>query len=102
MVKWATFTFPPINLYIMPPTQEMYNIIMERLMAEGFESLFENQEQLFLNKLVSEHWNYIQGVLVNTGAYEVGSPQLKEIGYHYNTAMKHGWRHAKEYFTGSV
>ena len=28
--------------------------------------------------------------------------EIKEIEFHYKTAMEHGWRHAKEYYTGSV
>lgn len=59
----------------------------------------EQKEKEFLNKLINDHWKYIEGVLDHSGTeYE----SIKEIEYHYKTAFEHGWRHAKEYHTGSV
>jgi len=56
-------------------------------------------EEEFLNKLVDDHWKYIEGIFM---AQDRDDDLVHEIGYHYKTAMKHGWRHAKEYFTGNV
>ena len=58
-------------------------------------------ENEFLNKLVDDHWEYVMGVLLSS-IPERDAYELAEIEYHYKTAMKHGWRHAKEYYTGSV
>jgi hypothetical protein len=51
-------------------------------------------EKDFLNKLINDHWKYIEGVLDKAGTYE---SQLKEIEYHYKTAFAHGWKHHAEY-----
>lgn len=58
----------------------------------------EVEEKGFVKKLVEDHWNYIKGILAPHKSKE----GLDEIEYHYKTAMEHGWRHAKEFFTGSV
>lgn len=57
-------------------------------------------ERQFVKKLVEDHWKYIKGVLENTK--NKTDDEINEIEYHYKTAMEHGWRHAKEYYTGSV
>ena len=65
----------------------------------------EQTEKEFLTKLIDDHWKYIEGVIINsveTYTNQVDESALKEIEYHYKTAFEHRWRHAKEYFTGSV
>lgn len=59
----------------------------------------KQKDKEFLDKLIKDHWNYIEGVLDKAGTYPTA---LAEIEYHYKTAFSHGWRHAKEYYTGTV
>lgn len=69
------------------------------------ELLVIKKEKEFLTKLINDHWKYIEGVItkaVETYTNQIDESALKEIEYHYKTAFEHGWRHAKEYFTGSV
>ena len=60
----------------------------------------EVDERHFVKKLIDDHWKYIKGVLENTKSKT--DYEITEIEYHYKTAMEHGWRHAKEFYTGSV
>ena len=61
-------------------------------------------EKEYLTKLINDHWKYIEGILYSSLSEETDedTARIKEIEYHYKTAFEHGWRHAKEYFTGSV
>lgn len=58
----------------------------------------KQKDKEFLDKLIKDHWNYIEGVLDKAGTYPTA---LAEIEYHYKTAFSHGWRHAKEFYTGT-
>jgi len=61
-------------------------------MSEQKDYSNENkQEEEYLNKLIEDHWHYIAGILQYT------TSDVKEIGYHYKTAFRHGWKHHKEY-----
>lgn len=64
----------------------------------GNEGLHYDPERDYVKKLVTDHWNYIEGVLEPY----LSPDDLNVIKFHYKTAMEHGWRHAKEYYTGSV
>lgn len=66
--------------------------------AVGYTGIVE--EVRHMKQLVSDHWNYIEKVLLHSG--NKSQDEIKEIEFHYKTAMEHGWRHAKEYYTGSV
>lgn len=52
-------------------------------------------EEHFLNKLVEDHWQYVKEVLEACNSKT--SYEINEIGFHYKSAMIHGWKHAKEY-----
>lgn len=49
-------------------------------------------------KLAEEHWSYIEALLDICMINESYSKEevIKMIGFHYKTAMIHGWKHAKE------
>ena len=58
----------------------------------------------FLKDLINNHWGYIEGVLRAANQahsfddeYEL-EHKVAEIGFHYKTAMEHGWKHACEYY----
>jgi len=57
-------------------------------------------DDVYLDKLVNDHWKYISDVLMHSS--NKSRDEISEIGFHYRTAMIHGWRHSKEYFTGNV
>lgn len=46
-----------------------------------------------LNKMTDAHWDYIREVLYT---HDVGNDTINKIGFHYKSAMKHGYKHAKE------
>jgi hypothetical protein len=46
-----------------------------------------------LNKLIDAHWSYIEALLITHGQDD---QTIKEIGFHYRTAFRHGYKHAKE------
>ena len=41
-------------------------------------------------ELTQEHWKYIEDVLINHG---IPDSELERIGFHYRTAMIHGYKH---------
>ena len=41
-------------------------------------------------ELADEHWKYIKSVLLN---HKIELPELMRIGFHYRTAMIHGYKH---------
>ena len=58
----------------------------------------QQHEKAFVKKLINDHWNYIEGVLVKSDITGCRSPNsIKEIEFHYKTAFEHGWKHAMEY-----
>lgn len=101
-VKWADYKFPPINLLNVWPydynswwstinmMEQMY--VDERM--EALNKLKSKPKKEFLSKLINDHWNYIQGVLVQDSVHLI---DIDRIGYHYKTAFEHGWKHAEEY-----
>jgi hypothetical protein len=48
-----------------------------------------------LDKLIDDHWEYIKELLIVHG-YNKECQPLREIAFHYKTAFKHGYKHAKE------
>jgi len=46
-----------------------------------------------LDEMIEEHWEYIKGVLATHG---IDVEWIDVIGFHYKTAMKHGYKHGKE------
>jgi hypothetical protein len=46
-----------------------------------------------LEKLIADHWDYVEGILIAGGH---STMMIEEIGYHYKTAWRHGWKHAME------
>ena len=53
-----------------------------------------NEEKLYLEKLIDNHWLYVDGILENTG---IEYKDKRRLEYHYRTAMAHGWKHCKQY-----
>lgn len=47
-----------------------------------------------IDKLVSDHWNYIQSLLEQ---HKVGKDDMEVIKFHYQTAFRHGYKHGVEY-----
>lgn len=77
-----------------------YNMVsrIDIIGQNGNDGLHYDQEREYVKKLVADHWSYIEGVLEPY----IDPDDLNVIKFHYKTAMEHGWRHAKEYYTGSV
>ena len=46
-----------------------------------------------LDKMIEEHWGYIKELLE---FHAIDTNSIDVIGFHYKTAMKHGYKHAKE------
>lgn len=55
----------------------------------------------YLDAIVKEHWDWLQGIFV-WGAPGKDEIDLKLFEYLYKTAMKHGWKHCKEYYNIGV
>lgn len=66
--------------------------------ARALNASLMGQKKDHVKELIDAHWAYIEGVLSPHMTIE----HLNDIKYHYKTAFAHGWRHAKEYYTGSV
>lgn len=52
-----------------------------------------------VKELIDQHWKYISGVLetsVQDTAVYTKTNLIAIVGFHYKTAMLHGWKHAKE------
>ena len=52
-------------------------------------------KDLAIHNLAKEHWNYIQQVIINSES-NINPRLINVIGFHYITAFKHGYKHAKE------
>ena len=48
-----------------------------------------------LHRLAVEHWDYVKGVIINSES-NINHRVLGIIGFHYITAFKHGYKHAKD------
>jgi hypothetical protein len=77
-------TYDPSTAYYPPGWQEAK--------VKSYEK--KPTEKETMNKLILDHWAYIEGVLVKTGK---PIENIQEIGYHYKTAFAHGWKHHQEY-----
>jgi hypothetical protein len=44
-------------------------------------------------KLIDDHWKYVEGILKERATGEV---LMREIEYHYKTAFRHGYKHGFE------
>lgn len=81
--------------------EETNSPYLSELIKKSEEKETEKQaEKEYLDKLVNDHWDYIEGVLENTPL--MLEEDVKMIEYHYKTAFKHGYGHAREYHTGST
>jgi hypothetical protein len=47
-----------------------------------------------LHKLAVAHWDYVRAVIINSES-NINHKLLDIIGFHYVTAFKHGYKHAK-------
>lgn len=59
-------------------------------------------EKEYLDALVENHWNYIAGLLWAASQSITDEDRIAEIEYHYKTAFKHGWGHAREFHVGET
>ena len=41
-------------------------------------------------KRAEQHWEYVKGILET---HDVPDKEIKDIGYHYTTALMHGYKH---------
>jgi hypothetical protein len=46
-------------------------------------------------ELAEEHWTYVKKILELHGT---DKKSIELIGFHYNAAFIHGYKHAKEYY----
>ena len=53
----------------------------------------QNQSDINVAKLASEHWSYVASVLI---AHGESNDVVVKCGHHYISAFIHGWKHAKE------
>ena len=87
--------------------EETNSPCLSELIKKAKEKETEKQvEKEYLDKLVNDHWNYIEGVLYAAIQYdeatEIDVARIEEIGFHYKTAFKHGYGHAREYHVGDT
>lgn len=47
----------------------------------------------YLTKLIDAHWEYVEGIL---RAHRLEDPDINLAKFHYKTAFKHGYKHARE------
>ena len=59
----------------------------------------KKKEKEYLDKLVNDHWVYIEGILKVSGVIDVDIEMCK---YHYITSAKHFWGHSREYHMGDT
>lgn len=56
----------------------------------------------YLDKLINDHWYYVEGILyaaiLHEEATEEEVERIREIEYHYKTSGKHFWKHACEHY----
>ena len=55
---------------------------------------FFAEEEKILERLVNEHWCYINALL---DAHNESEEIRDKISFHYRSAFIHGWKHHKEY-----
>lgn len=65
------------------------------------QNVSKEVEKEYLNKLIDEHWNYIEGVLLATNPY-IAARELDEVRFHYKTSGKHFWGHCREFHKGET
>ena len=53
-----------------------------------------SEENEYLIKLLSDHWNYLQGVL---HAHDTPQHDIDLAEFHYKASGRHFWKHAMEY-----
>jgi len=70
------------------------------------EETQEITEKEYLDKLVNDHWAYIESVLYRAIPTQYSTPEddsrIEEIEFHYKSSAKHFWSHAREYHVGST
>jgi hypothetical protein len=67
--------------------------------GDRYSAKVKQAEKDYLDKLVNDHWSYIKGVLEVAGAIQ---EDIEMCEYHYKTAAKHFWSHAREYHVGDT
>lgn len=63
----------------------------------------DEETREYSDNFIDEHWEYIRDVLI-ASYYSLDEPKcpekedkIMEIGFHYKTALKHGFKHGYEY-----
>lgn len=58
-------------------------------------SLRKDQEKFSLDKLIDDHWKYVEDMLRVHGTEEEA---IDIVGFHYKTSGKHFWKHCCEHY----
>lgn len=63
----------------------------------GFKDKLEDaiKQPFDLDKLINDHWKYVEDTLVIHGVYGV---DMHRAEHHYKTAAKHFWKHCCEHY----
>ena len=69
---------------------------------DKLEAALKNSEKdSGLDKLINDHWNYIESLLNQTILWDEVEMTKEEyvsaMGFHYKTAFRHGWKHREEH-----
>ena len=56
-------------------------------------TITQETEDQKLEKMIDAHWAYIESLL---RCHNASQAELKTAEFHYKSAFKHGWKHAKE------
>ncbi len=51
------------------------------------------KEESKIDVLINDHWEYIETLL---RMHCEDEETIEKIGFHYQSAFKHGWKHARE------
>ena len=74
--------------------------------VDNYETFVDNKpedvEKIYLDNLVNQHWKYIEELLWAASQSITDEDRIHEIGFHYKSAFKHGWGHAREYHIGDT
>lgn len=56
--------------------------------------MIDEKAEEIAHKLASDHWSYIEALMIT---YKFPQEVIEPAGFHYKTAMIHGFKHGYEY-----
>lgn len=65
------------------------------------QNVSKEVEKEHLNKLIDDHWDYIECVLLRSNPY-ISDIQMDEVRFHYKTSGRHFWGHCREFHLGET